>query len=205
MGDLFAYDRELRRREGIALLCGADEAGRGPLCGPVVAGAVILPDGVEFPGLNDSKKLTEKRREALYPLICEKAVAWAVGRAEPWEIDEINILNASLLAMRRAVDALGLTPEYILLDGNTLRHFDGLNAHPLVKGDATSACVAAASILAKVTRDREMAALEAQYPGYGFAQHKGYPTKAHYEALERLGPTPVHRKTFLKKRKGSAR
>jgi len=205
MTDLFAYDRDLCQREGIAVLCGADEAGRGPLCGPVIAGAVILPADAEIPGLNDSKKLTEKRRDALYDLICRNAIAWGIGRADPQEIDEINILNASLLAMRRAVDALGVVPEYILLDGNVVRHFDGLNAHALVKGDATSASVAAASILAKVTRDRELLEMDVRYPGYGFAKHKGYPTKAHYEALERLGPTPEHRLSFLKKRKDLSR
>ncbi len=202
MSALLAFDRELCRREGVRLLCGADEAGRGPLCGPVIAGAVILPEDAELPGLNDSKKLSEKRREALYEAIQRQAVSWAVGRAEAWEIDRINILNAALLAMRRAVDALTPEPEYILLDGNTVRYFDGRNAHALVKGDGTSACVAAASILAKVTRDRELCELDRRYPGYGFAKHKGYPTKAHYEALNRLGPTPEHRRSFLKKWEG---
>lgn len=198
MNALMAFDQRLRDQDGILLLCGADEAGRGPLFGPVVAGAVILPQDADLPGLNDSKKLSEKRREQLYLQIQQQAVAWATGRAEAWEIDQINILNASLLAMRRAVDALGVMPQRILLDGNTVRYFDGKNASALVKGDALSACVAAASIVAKVTRDHELYRLDQKYPGYGLAQHKGYPTRAHYEALRRLGLTPEHRRSFLR-------
>ena len=182
---------------GFSAVCGCDEAGRGPLAGPVVAAAVILPRGVEIPGLNDSKKLTEKKREALFDVICETALAYAVAEASPAEIDEINILNASMLAMRRAVEALGIPADYALIDGNTSRGFS-IETETVVGGDGKSPSIAAASILAKVTRDRMCADMDAAYPAYGFLGHKGYPTKAHMDAVREHGPSPIHRKTFLK-------
>ena len=183
---------------GELAICGCDEAGRGPLAGPVCAAAVILPRGLVLEGLNDSKKLSEKKRERLFDLIKEEAVSYAICMIEPDEIDRINILNASLLAMKRASEALSVAPKRILIDGNTTRGFDD-TALAVVKGDARSPNIAAASVLAKVTRDRYMVQADALYPGYGFAVHKGYPTKAHYEALRALGPSPIHRVTFLKK------
>lgn len=198
---LFEYDSEIRQ-QGCGVLCGIDEAGRGPLAGPVVAGAVILPDGVEIIGLNDSKKLSEKKRDNLYDIILEKALYYGIGYASHEEIDEINILNATYLAMRRAVEnllaqgAVGI--DLLLVDGNRDPKI-GYPTRTIVKGDGTSASIAAASILAKVTRDREMLQLDQEYPAYGFAKHKGYPTKAHYQAIEENGICPIHRKTFLKK------
>ena len=183
--------------EGYTAVCGCDEAGRGPLAGPVVAAAVILPRGCDIPGLNDSKKLTEKKREALFDVICENAVAYAIAEASAEEIDEINILNASMLAMRRAVEALNTPADYALIDGNTSRGF-AIPTQTVVGGDAKSPSIAAASILAKVTRDRMCADMDAEYPAYGFAKHKGYPTKAHMDAVREHGPSPIHRKTFLK-------
>lgn len=177
------------------LLAGVDEAGRGPLAGPVVAAAVILNPQRPITGLDDSKKLSEKKRDALEPLILERALAFGIGRASVDEIDEINILQATLLAMRRAVEALAITPAAIVVDGNRLTNF-GLPAEAVVGGDARVPSISAASILAKVSRDREMTALDLQYPGYGFAKHKGYGTATHLAALARLGPTPVHRKSF---------
>lgn len=182
---------------GYTTVCGCDEAGRGPLAGPVVAAAVILPRGCEIPGLNDSKKLTEKKREALFDIICETALAYAIAEASAEEIDEINILNASMLAMRRAVEALKTPADFALIDGNTSRGF-AIPTETVVGGDAKSPSIAAASILAKVTRDRMCADMDAQYPQYGFAKHKGYPTKAHMDAVREHGPSPIHRKTFLK-------
>ena len=158
---------------------------------------VILPSDIEFEGLNDSKKLTPKKRDRLFDQIIENAVDYAIGRAEAKEIDDINILNASLLAMRRAVNQLKTRPDLCLIDGNQLRYFESYSAKTVIKGDATSACIAAASILAKVTRDREMESYAKQYPGYGFEKNKGYPTRDHYEALDKYGPTDMHRKTFL--------
>lgn len=183
--------------EGYTAVCGCDEAGRGPLAGPVVAAAVILPRGCEIAGLNDSKKLTEKKREALFDVICNTALAYAIAEASPAEIDEINILNASMLAMRRAVEALGIPADFALIDGNTSRGF-AIPTQTVVGGDAKSPSIAAASILAKVTRDRMCADMDAQYPVYGFAKHKGYPTKVHMDAVREHGPSPIHRKTFLK-------
>ena len=183
--------------EGYTAVCGCDEAGRGPLAGPVVAAAVILPRGCEIPGLNDSKKLTEKKREVLFDVICECALAYAIAEASAEEIDEINILNASMLAMRRAVEALKITADYALIDGNTSRGF-AIPTQTVVGGDAKSPSIAAASILAKGTRDRMCADMDAEYPAYGFAKHKGYPTKAHMDAVREHGPSPIHRKTFLK-------
>lgn len=184
---------------GVKIVCGLDEAGRGPLAGPVYAGAVILPEGYIPEGLNDSKKLSEKKRDLLFDLITENAVAWSFGTASPEEIDEINILNASMLAMKRAVEALSVTPEFLLVDGNVVRGFDQ-PAVSVVKGDAKSPSIAAASIIAKVLRDRECAQMALQYPEYGFEKHKGYPTKAHYDAIAKFGVLPIHRKSFLTKR-----
>ncbi len=189
------FDAAYRER-GVTLLCGVDEAGRGPLAGPVVAGACILDPACPIVGLDDSKKLSEKKRDLLYDQITTHALYWAVGMASPEEIDQINILNAALLAMRRAIENLGVTPEHLLIDGNQTRGFT-LPCTAVVHGDATSASIAAASILAKVTRDRLCADMEHDYPGYGFAAHKGYPTKAHKLAVYRLGPCPIHRRSFL--------
>ena len=185
--------------DGISIVCGLDEAGRGPLAGPVYAGAVILPDGIIPEGLNDSKKLSEIKRDALFEEICRIAVAWSFGVASPAEIDEINILNASMLAMRRAVEALSVKPEFLLVDGNVARGFT-LPARAVIRGDGCVPCIAAASIVAKVLRDRHCREMDALYPQYGFAVHKGYPTKAHYEAIRAFGPCPLHRKSFLKKK-----
>jgi len=177
-------------------VCGVDEAGRGPLAGDVYAAAVILPQEYDLPGLNDSKQCSAKMRERLYDAITAQAVAWAIGIATVDEIAKLNILRASLLAMRRAVEALPRPAAFALVDGNQ-RPTLSIPCEPLVRGDARCASIAAASILAKVARDRAMVALDAQYPGYGFAQHKGYGTQAHYEALARLGPCYVHRLGFL--------
>jgi ribonuclease HII len=177
-------------------IVGVDEVGRGPLAGPVVTAAVILDPARPIVGLNDSKKLSELRRESLAEEIVEKALAWSIGRAEVEEIDAINILQATMLAMRRAVASLPIRADYVLIDGNRVP--PGLNcpAEAVVKGDSRVAVISAASILAKVTRDREMVALDLQYPGYGLAQHKGYPTRAHVIALTELGVTPIHRRSF---------
>ena len=195
--DLWEMERTLRR-EGFALVCGADEAGRGPLAGPVCAAAVILPEDCVLPGLNDSKKLTEKKREALFPLIREKAVSYGIAFASVEEIEQRNILAAALLAMDRAIGQLDPRPELALIDGNTVKGIS-VPARSVVHGDALCASIAAASVLAKVTRDRLMLALAEQYPQYGFERHKGYGTKEHYAALEKYGPSPVHRPSFLRK------
>lgn len=195
--DLWVYEREAFDA-GIKLVCGVDEAGRGPLAGPVCAAAVILPPGLEIPGLNDSKKLTDKKRRELYDVITAQAVSYGIAFASEQEIDEINILQATLLAMERAIQKLSPQPELALIDGNRTKDF-GLPVRTIVKGDSLSASIAAASILAKVTRDRLMEEYDAQYPQYGFAVHKGYGTKRHYETLREFGPSPIHRKTFLKK------
>lgn len=184
------------RSEGYEVICGVDEAGRGPLAGPVCAGACILPKGLIIEGLDDSKKLTEKKREKLYDEITAKALAWSVAFASPEEIDKINILEASLTAMRRAIDALSVKPDFALIDGNIDRGFT-LPARAVVGGDSTSQSIAAASVLAKVTRDRLCAELDREYPMYGFAKHKGYPTKAHKLAVYEYGPCPQHRRSFL--------
>ena len=183
--------------EGYLAVCGCDEAGRGPLCGPVVAAAVILPRGLVIEGLNDSKKLSEKKREALFDIIKENAVAYSIAEASPEEIDEINILNASMLAMRRAVEGLSVKADFALIDGNCSRGFT-IPTETVVKGDAKSYSIAAASILAKVTRDRQCIELDAMYPQYGIAKHKGYPTKDHMDAVREHGAAPIYRKTFLK-------
>lgn len=177
------------------LLAGVDEVGRGPLAGDVVAAAVILDPGNPISGLDDSKKLTEKKREALFPEIQHKSLSWFVARASVQEIDELNILQASLLAMKRAVEGLELQPEHVLVDGNRLPRW-AYSAEAVVKGDSRVQAIAAASILAKVVRDREMIAFDDQYPGYGFAGHKGYPTQMHMTALDVLGVTPIHRCSF---------
>lgn len=184
--------------QGYEVICGVDEAGRGPLAGPVCAAAVILPKHLDIPGLTDSKKLTDKKRRELFPLIQEQAVAYGIGLASQEEIDEINILQATFLAMERALAQLQVHPDLALIDGNREREF-GLPVQTVVKGDSLSANIAAASVLAKVTRDDLMIELAQQYPQYGFEIHKGYGTKAHYEALRQYGASPVHRKSFLKK------
>ena len=184
--------------EGVEVICGVDEAGRGPLAGPVCAAAVILPKGLEIPGLTDSKKLTDKKRRELMPVIKELAIAYGIGFASEKEIDEINILQATYLAMERALAQLGRMPDLALIDGNRAKDF-GLPVKTVVKGDSLSANIAAASVLAKVTRDDLMLAMAETYPQYGFEVHKGYGTKAHYAALTEHGPCPIHRMTFLKK------
>ena len=180
------------------LICGVDEAGRGPLAGPVCAAAVILPKGLVIPGLNDSKKLSDKRRRELFPIIQQEAVSFGIAFASQEEIDEINILQATFLAIRRAMEQLNPQPEFALIDGNRETDF-GVPCKTVIKGDSLSANIAAASVLAKVTRDNWMMEAAEKYPGYGFEIHKGYGTKAHYAALEKLGPCPIHRRTFLKK------
>ena len=182
----------------IRVICGVDEAGRGPLAGPVCAAAVILPKDLELPGLTDSKKLTDKKRRELFPLIQEQAIAYGIGLATEQEIDEINILQATFLAMQRALDQLSVKPDLALIDGNRQKDFR-IPAKTVVKGDSLSANIAAASILAKVTRDNLMVELAETYPQYGFEIHKGYGTKAHYAALREFGACPIHRMTFLKK------
>ena len=182
---------------GYNAVCGCDEAGRGPLCGPVVAAAVILPRDLVIEGLDDSKKLTEKKRERLFDIIKEKAVAYCIAEATPEEIDDINILNASMLAMCRAVEGLGVPADFALIDGNCSRGFT-VPTQTVVKGDSKSMSIAAASILAKVTRDRGCIELDRQYPMYGIAKHKGYPTKDHMDAVRAYGPAPIYRKSFLK-------
>ena len=182
----------------VGVICGVDEAGRGPLAGPVCAAAVILPEHLEIPGLTDSKKLTDKKRRELFPVIQEQAIAYGIGMASEAEIDEINILQATFLAMQRALDQLKVRPDLALIDGNREKDF-GIPVRTVVKGDSLSMNIAAASILAKVTRDDLMVQMAEQYPEYGFEIHKGYGTKAHYAALTEHGASPIHRKTFLKK------
>ena len=200
--DLWCYERE-QWAAGKTAVCGVDEAGAGPLAGPVYAAAVILPPEVDIPGLNDSKKLTEKKREALYGPITALALAWSVARVEAEEIDEMDILNARMLAMQRAIDGLSVPADLALIDGNRdhgSRHAIRTPHLTIIKGDGLSASIAAASILAKVSRDRyAVEELERLYPEYQFARHKGYGTKLHYAMLDEYGPCPAHRKTFLKK------
>ena len=194
---LYEFDSQLRNVHGV--LCGVDEAGRGPLCGPVCCAAVILNPEDPIEGVNDSKKLTEKRRELLYDEITRRALAWKVEFVSPQEIDEKNILWATMAGMARAVSGLDITPDYVLVDGN--RCPPGLEqpAQAVVKGDASSASIAAASILAKVSRDRVMVQFSREYPQYGYEQHKGYGTAAHVQALREYGPCPLHRQSFLQK------
>ncbi len=189
--------------QGVEILCGVDEAGRGPLAGPVYAAAVILPRHLEIPGLTDSKKLSDKKRRELFPIIQEQATAFGIGFASEAEIDEINILQATFLAMKRALAQLPIRPDLALIDGNRETDF-GIPVKTVVKGDSLSANIAAASILAKVSRDDYMLRLAEAYPQYGFDIHKGYGTKAHYQALREFGPSDVHRKTFLKSFYGKA-
>ena len=190
--------------KGFQVICGIDEAGRGPLAGPVCAAAVILPLGTEIEGLNDSKKLTEKKREALFPIIQEKAVAYGIGFASEQEIDEINILNATFLSMRRAVEAMNVSSDLLLIDGNQKPKIGIGEEVTVVKGDMKSVSIAAASVLAKVSRDRYMLEQALKYPQYAFEKHKGYGTKLHYEKIAEFGVSPIHRKTFLKKILGEA-
>ncbi len=189
--------------QGVEILCGVDEAGRGPLAGPVYAAAVILPRHLEIPGLTDSKKLSDKKRRELFPIIQEQATAFGIGFASEAEIDEINILQATFLAMKRALAQLPIRPDLALIDGNRETDF-GIPVKTVVKGDSLSANIAAASILAKVSRDDYMLRLAEAYPQYGFDIHKGYGTKAHYQALREFGPSDIHRKTFLKSFYGKA-
>lgn len=193
----YTYEHNAYLR-GFTAVCGIDEAGRGPLAGPVCAAAVLLPEGLVIDGLNDSKKLSEKKRELLFPVIEKNALAFGIGFADEKEIDEINILQATFLAMRRAFDAMQRRCDYVLVDGNRMPPMP-VPGETVVKGDAKSPSIAAASILAKVSRDRVMLEYAKQYPEYQFEKHKGYGTKAHVEALRAFGPSPIHRRTFLKK------
>lgn len=186
------------RNQGLKLICGIDEAGRGPLAGPVFAAAVILPEDCDIPGLDDSKKLSEKKRDELYDIIIEKALFYGIASASEDEIDEVNILNAVYRAMNRAADGLGVEPEICLIDGNRNQGITR-NSMCVIKGDSKCACIAAASILAKVSRDRFMLGMAEKYPEYAFEKHKGYGTKLHYERIREHGPSAIHRKTFLKK------
>ncbi len=192
----YSIEQELHEK-GFTYVCGVDEAGRGPLCGPVFAAACILPDGLFIEGLNDSKKLTEKKREKLFDIIKQEALAYCIASASVEEIDEMNILEADLLAMRRAIDGLSLKADFAIIDGNIARDFQ-LPAAAVVKGDAKSMSIAAASVLAKVARDRICLELDSEYPQYGIAKHKGYGTKAHMDALREHGPSPIHRKKFIR-------
>lgn len=196
MTDGYLHQRQAEER-GFRAVCGIDEAGRGPLAGPVFAAAVILPDGCMIDGLDDSKKLSETKREALFDVIKEKSLSYGIGWAGEREIDEYNILQATFMAMRRAVEAMPVQPDYALVDGNRMPPL-AIPGETVVKGDGKCACIAAASILAKVSRDRLLREWDEQYPGYGFTQHKGYGTKAHYEAIKKYGVLPVHRLSFLK-------
>ena len=200
--DLWTYERE-QWNSGVETVCGVDEAGAGPLMGPVYAAAVILPRELDIPGLNDSKKLTEKKREALYEVITAQAVAYSVARVEAAEIDEMDILNARMLAMQKAIDGLTVRPDLAFIDGNRdhgSRYAIQIPHQLIVGGDGKSASIAAASILAKVSRDRYVSTeLDAKYPQYQFAKHKGYGTKLHYQMLDQYSPCPEHRMTFLKK------
>lgn len=198
--DLWQYEKEAMS-EGHAVICGCDEAGAGPLAGPVYAAAVILPPGTDIPGLNDSKKLSEKRREVLFPVIQNSALSWSVASVSPEEIDKTDILSARLKAMQLAIDGLSQKPDFALIDGNRDRGRSALITSPhrcIVKGDSLSASIAAASVLAKVSRDRFMLEMAEQYPQYRFDKHKGYGTRLHRELLRTYGPSPIHRRTFLK-------
>lgn len=197
MSDLWELEEQIYS-EGFKLICGVDEAGRGPLAGPVFASAVILPRGLIIPGLNDSKKISEKKRDELFDLICEKALAWGIGQASVEEIEKNNILNATYLAMNRAIEMMPLQPELALIDGNRSAGIV-FPCRTVIKGDAQCADIAAASILAKVSRDRLMYSIAEKYPEYGFEKHKGYGTKAHYDAIREYGPCPIHRLSFLRK------
>lgn len=197
MADLYAFEQQARQ-EGFAAVCGIDEAGRGPLAGPVFAAAVILPEHCGIEGIDDSKKLSPKKREQLFGEIENGAVAYGIGFATEQEIDRVNILQATFLAMKRAFDALAVRPDLALVDGNRMPPL-GVETRTIIKGDSLSASIAAASILAKVSRDRLMLQIDELYPQYGFARHKGYGTALHVEMLKKYGPCPVHRRSFLKK------
>lgn len=197
MIDMWEFEHKYAQ-QGYRAICGVDEAGRGPLAGPVCAAAVILPVDVDIPGLNDSKKLSDKKRRELFPVICEKAIAYGIAFADAGEIDEINILQATYLAMERAMEKLPVKPDFALIDGNRAKDF-GIPLETVVGGDGRSASIAAASILAKVTRDDYMLQQAEAYPQYGFEVHKGYGTKVHYAALTTHGHCPIHRMSFLKK------
>lgn len=197
MTELWTLENEIYA-SGISLICGVDEAGRGPLAGPVCAAAVILPRSLDIPGLNDSKKLSEKKREELFDVICREAAAYGIAFADVEEIERLNILNATFLAMNRAIAKLGVMPELALIDGNRNTGIE-INSRCIVKGDSKCADIAAASILAKVTRDRYMYEMAEKYPQYHFDKHKGYGTKLHYEAIREFGPSPIHRMSFLRK------
>ncbi len=201
-GDFWSFERECTA-QGYRAVCGVDEAGRGPLAGPVYAAAVILPQCVNIDGLDDSKKLSAKKRDALFDVICEKAVSFGIASASEKEIDEFNILNATFLAMQRAIDKLSPPADFALIDGDKVRNIK-IPAQSVVKGDSLSASIAAASILAKVSRDRFMDELAEKYPEYMFEKHKGYPTKLHYERVEEFGLSDVHRRSFFVKYKGGA-
>ena len=197
MNDMWDIERE-HFEKGVKIICGVDEAGRGPLAGPVCAAAVILPSELVIPGLNDSKKLSDKRRRELFPVIKEKALAYGIAFATQEEIDTVNILQATFLAMQRAIDQLEVKPDLVLIDGNRSKDF-GVPSETVIHGDGLSANIAAASVLAKVTRDDYMIEMAAKYPEYGFEVHKGYGTRRHYDALREYGPCPIHRRSFLKK------
>ncbi|MBR4295568.1 MAG: ribonuclease HII [Clostridia bacterium] len=192
----YSLEKEYAQK-GYKVICGVDEAGRGPLCGPVFAAACVLPEGVEIEGLNDSKKLTEKKREKLFDIIREKAIAYCIASASVEEIDELNILEADLLAMRRAIDGLSQKADFALIDGNVNRGFD-IDSASVIKGDSISMSIAAASVLAKVARDRICTELDRDYPQYKIAKNKGYGTKDHISALFEYGPSPIHRKKFIR-------
>ena len=194
---LYEFDKEIRKEH--SLICGCDEAGRGPLAGDVYAAAVVFDDDTVIEGINDSKKLTEKKREELYDEIIKKAMAYAICTASVVEIEKLNILNCAMLAMKRAVEQLGIKPEFALIDGNKAPKLDGVETMTVVKGDAKSQSVAAASILAKVARDRYMLEMDKKYPEYQFAKHKGYGTKLHYQMIDQYGESPIHRPSFLVK------
>lgn len=197
--DLYIYDSAVKAENPEMILCGTDEAGRGPLAGDVFAAAVILDGSVKIEGINDSKKLTAKKRDELYDEIISKASAYCIASASVAEIEEINILQAAMLAMKRAVEGLKIRPSLVLADGNRKPDISGAEVRTVVKGDATSACIAAASVLAKVARDRYMEQMAQKYPGYMFEKHKGYGTKLHYQMLDEHGPSEIHRMSFLRK------
>lgn len=197
--ELFAFDDAVRTELESGILCGTDEAGRGPLAGDVYAAAVILKKGVTIDGINDSKKLTEKKRNQLFDEIKEKSEAWCIATASVEEIEDVNILNAAMLAMRRAVEGLGIKPELVMADGNKCPDIPDTEVRSVIKGDALSASIAAASVLAKVARDRYMAEMAEKYPEYAFEKHKGYGTKLHYQKIDEYGPSEIHRMSFLKK------
>lgn len=196
--DLFEFDNEIKLKSSVSLICGVDEAGRGPLAGDVYAAAVVFPDGVVIDGINDSKKLSEKKREELFSRIISEAAAYSISTASVREIEEINILNAAMLAMKRAIESLSITPDLVLVDGNKIPDIK-MKAAAVIKGDAKSQSIAAASILAKVARDRYMREIDKKYPQYQFSKHKGYGTTLHYELIDKYGVSDIHRMSFLKK------